>query len=101
MRSTDECEMSRSCHRATFSNAAWEFERTTRARPLICSQVTGLRLCGMAEEPFCFAHLGTLQMADLGGDLVQSRRDDRQSGHVIRVAVALDHLRGNRRRLQA
>ena len=26
--------------------------RTTRARPQICSQVTGLRLCGMAELPF-------------------------------------------------
>jgi len=23
--------------------------------PEICSLVTGLRLCGMAEEPFCFS----------------------------------------------
>ncbi len=55
MRSTDEWEMSRSCHSATFSNPAWALARTTRANPLICSQVTGLRLCGMADEPFCFS----------------------------------------------
>jgi len=24
-------------------------------RPLICSLVTGFRLCGMADEPFCFS----------------------------------------------
>ena len=34
-RSADECEMSRSCHSATFSNAACAFERTTRASPLM------------------------------------------------------------------
>src|SRR5438270_512700 len=55
MRSTEECEISRSCHSATFSSAACVLPRTTRARPLICSEVTGLRLCGMAEEPFCFS----------------------------------------------
>src|SRR5207253_7198996 len=55
MRSTEECEISRSCHRATFSKPAWALDRTTRARPLICSQVTGFRLCGIAEEPFCFS----------------------------------------------
>ena len=54
-RSTEECEISRSCHRATFSKPACAFDRTTRASPLICSLVTGLRLCGMAEEPFCFS----------------------------------------------
>ena len=51
-RSTEECEISRSCHSATSSKAAWALARTTRARPQICSQVTGLRLCGMAELPF-------------------------------------------------
>src|ERR1035438_1253268 len=53
IRSTEEWEISRSCHRATSSNAAWTLARTTRARPQICSQVTGLRLWGMAELPFC------------------------------------------------
>ena len=52
-RSTEEWEMSRSCQSATFSSAAWAFARTTRAKPQICSAVMGLRLCGMAEEPFC------------------------------------------------
>ena len=27
----------------------------TRASPLICSDVMGFRLCGIAEEPFCFS----------------------------------------------
>src|SRR5437588_11653235 len=51
-RSTEECEISRSCHSATFSSAACVLARTTRASPLICSQVTGLRLCGIAVAPF-------------------------------------------------
>ena len=33
--------------------SAWELARITRARPDICSDTTGLRLCGMADEPFC------------------------------------------------
>jgi hypothetical protein len=47
--------MSRSCHSATFSSPACALLRTTRESPLICSQVTGLRLCGMADDPFCFS----------------------------------------------
>ena len=45
--------MSRSCQRATFSSEARAFVRTSRARPATCSQPTGLRLWGIAEEPFC------------------------------------------------
>ena len=45
--------MSRSCQSATFSNAAWQLPRTSRARPTICSQPIGLRLWGIADEPFC------------------------------------------------
>ena len=51
-RSTDECEMSRSCHSAMFSIAAIALRRSSRARPQICSQPIGLRLCGIADEPF-------------------------------------------------
>ena len=51
-RSTDECEMSRSCHSATFSSAASALARTIRASPVICSQPIGLRLCGIADDPF-------------------------------------------------
>ena len=53
MRSTDECEMSRSCHSATSSSAACRLPRSTRASPDSCSDFTGLRLCGIALEPFC------------------------------------------------
>ena len=52
-RSTEECELSRSCHRATFSSAAIALARSTRARPVSCSHPMGLRLWGMADEPFC------------------------------------------------
>ena len=45
--------MSRSCHSATSSIAGITAERTMRARPVRFSVSTGLRLCGMAEEPFC------------------------------------------------
>ncbi len=55
MRSTDECEMSRSCHNATSSMAARALLRRIRERPAICSEVIGLRLCGIAEDPFCFS----------------------------------------------
>ena len=58
-RSTELWLMSRSCQRATFSRAARAFARTTRARPLTCSQPTGLRLWGMAELPFCPALKGS------------------------------------------
>ena len=44
--------MSRSCQRATFSIAGTTAERTRRARPVRFSVRIGLRLCGMADEPF-------------------------------------------------
>ena len=53
MRSTEECEMSRSCQSATFSIAGVTALRTMRARPVRFSVSTGLRLCGIADEPFC------------------------------------------------
>ena len=52
MRSTELWLMSRSCQRATFSSAATALPRSTRARPVSRSPVMGLRLCGMALEPF-------------------------------------------------
>ena len=45
--------MSRSCHSATSSSAATAWPRMTRARPLMRSAVMGLRLWGIALEPFC------------------------------------------------
>ena len=45
--------MSRSCHSATLSSAGVTALRTMRARPVRFSVSTGLRLCGIADEPFC------------------------------------------------
>ena len=69
--------MSRSCHRAMFSNAVCALARTTRASPEICSDVMGLRLCGIADDP-SVSRRRTLRPhgppcaggADFGGDLV-------------------------------
>ena len=44
--------MSRSCQSATFSSPTIDAARTTRASPQIRSATFGLRLCGIAEEPF-------------------------------------------------
>ena len=44
--------MSRSCQSATFSSPTSAWPRTTRASPQIRSATTGLRLCGIADEPF-------------------------------------------------
>ena len=107
-RSTEECEISRSCHRATSSKAAWTLARTTRARPQICSEVTGLRLCGMAELPFwprakyssasrtsvrCRCRTSSAIFSQRA--VARARATD-ESG----VPVALDHLRGDRRGLE-
>src|SRR5206468_1905903 len=43
--------MSRSCHRATFSSAAWAFALITRLSPQMRSDSSGLRLCGIGLEP--------------------------------------------------
>ncbi len=58
-RSAEECEMSRSCQRATLSKATWALALTTRARPQTFSAVMGLRLWGMAELPFWPARKGS------------------------------------------
>ena len=81
-RSTDECEMSRSCHSATFSSAAMALPRSSRARPQICSHPIGLRLCGIArrallplrERLLDFADLRLLQAANLERELLERRR---------------------------
>ena len=44
--------MSRSCQVTTFSKAGMTVARTTRASPVRFSDRTGLRLCGIADEPF-------------------------------------------------
>jgi len=47
------------------------------------------------EELFGFADFGALEVADLGGDLVERGTEDGQRGDVGGVAVALQDLRGD------
>ena len=104
MRSTDECEMSRSCHSATSSSAGVTAERTMRASPVRFSVSTGLRLCGMADEPFWpSAKNSSASMTSVRCRCrisVASRstdeRDDSERREESRMAIARDHLRRNR-----
>ena len=81
--------MSRSCQRATSWSPASRLERTTRASPLIVSAEIGLRLWGIADEPFwpalnpssTSADLGPLEVAQLDGDELARRRDRRRSAY--------------------
>ena len=50
-----------------------------------------------AKRLLHFANFGALQMADLERHALKRRRDNRERGKILRVAVALDHLRRNRR----
>ncbi len=45
--------MSRSCQSATSSSPACAYPRSSRAIPVMRSLTIGLRLCGIADEPFC------------------------------------------------
>ena len=109
IRSALECVMSRSCHSATFSSPTWALPRRTRASPQMRSQTTGLRLCGIALEPFWpgperlldLAHLGALQVADLGREALQPGAGQRDGGQQLGVAVARHDLGGDRLGLQA
>ena len=79
-----------------------------RASPVTFSVSTGLRLCGIADEPFWPAaknssrlqHFGALQMADLGGEPFERTRDHAQRREIRGMAVARDHLRRHRLDLQ-
>ena len=93
--------MSRSCHRATFSTAVVALPRSTRARPVMRSVAIGLRLWGIALEPFCaraeglgrLQDLRALQVADLGGQALEPRAGQRDRLEHLGVAVARDDLR--------
>ena len=102
IRSTDECEMSRSCHSATSSSAACRLPRSTRARPV---QLLGLDrvplvrhraralLLPFAERLLDFAHLGALEVADLERERLDRRAERRARVHDLGVPVAGQHLR--------
>ena len=101
--------MSRSCQRATFSSPTSAAARTTRASPQIRSATTGLRLCGIAEEPFWPLPNGSCTSATSvrarwrisTREALQRGRGDRERGEQLRVAVALDDLRRGRLGLEA
>ena len=63
----------------------------------------GLRLWGMAEDPFVPGgtalppqYLGALQIPDLCGDLFQSSPNNGYGSDELGMAIALNDLRGNR-----
>ena len=108
-RSTEECEMSRSCQSALFSNAAPALARSSRAMPddlLAADRVALVRhrrraLLALGKRLLDLANLGLLKAADLQRELLERRTGNRQRRQQLGMAVALDHLRRDRRRLQA
>ena len=64
-RSTEECEMSRSCQSATFSSAAIAFARTSLARPVTCSQPIGVALVRHRRGALLALREWLLDLADL------------------------------------
>ena len=91
--------MSRSCHRGTFSKPTRAAARTIRASPEIRSATFGLRLCGIADDPFMPARNGSSasrtevrEVPDLGGEAVERGRAHGERGEQLGVAVARDHL---------
>ena len=79
-----------------------------RARPQICSQVTGLRLCGIAELPRCSPPKGSSASRTsvrckwrISSAIFSSVAAISASElTIVRVAIALNHLRSHRRDVQ-
>ena len=94
-RSTDECEMSRSCHRLTSSRPADRLPRKMRARPDSRSAVIGLRLWASRTNPltrpealFDLTHLSALEVSHLGRDHLDGRSHRRARVEVLSVTIA-------------
>ena len=100
--------MSRSCQRATFSSEASAFvaHQPGEAGHLLAAHRVPLvghgrgALLAGAEGLLHLAHLGLLQGADLGRELLEARGDEGEGGHHLGVPVALEDLRRGRRRQQ-
>src|SRR3989304_129641 len=94
-RSTEEWLMSRSCHNGTFSRAARALARRIRQRPAICSHVTGLRLCGIEDEPLCPSAKGSAASATSVRCRGLGPRERAGAGNLLaRYGVALVRHRG-------
>ena len=108
-RSVEECEMSRSCHSGMPSMTGTSWARAILASPQIRSERTGLRLCGIAEEPFCpcaerlgqLGDLGPLPVPHLERDRLADRGQERKRVHPFGDAVAEHDLGGHVRGPQA
>ena len=100
--------MSRSCQSATFSRPTSALPRTSRASPQIRSATIGLRLCGIADEPFCPRANGSstsrtsvrARWRISSGEAIERGREERERREELRVAVALEDLGRRRRRLE-
>ena len=100
IRSTEEWLMSRSCQSATFSIAGTTAIRTSRASPVRFSVSTGLRLCGIALEPFWpgakYSSASSTSVRCRWRISIASRSTERgdhpERGEEHRVPVARDHL---------
>ena len=96
--------MSRSCQSATSSSAGTTAARTMRARPQRFSLRIGLRLWGIALEPFWpdgerllgLADLAPLPVAHVRREPLDRRRDERERREERRVPIARDDLRRDR-----
>ena len=108
-RSTDEWLMSRSCQSAMFSSAATRVAAHQARQPadvLGEDRVALVRhrrraLLALAERLLRLAHLGALQVADLGRDALERPGQDGERREEHRVAVARDDLGGDRLRRRA
>ena len=107
MRSTDEWEMSRSCHSATSSSAACRLPRSTRASPhellrlhgvALVRHRAGALLLALAEGLLRLPHLGALEVTDLERERLDARADRRTRVQHLGVPVARQHLGGRHRR---
>ena len=107
-RSTDECEMSRSCHSALFSKRGRRVaaQQTSQADDLLAADRVPLvrhgrrALLTLGERLLDFADLGLLKPADLERELLERRGRDGQRRHQLGVPVALNDLRRDGRRLE-
>ena len=105
MRSTELCEMSRSCQRrdiferrrAVGAHQAREAADLFAGHGIAFVRHGGAAALLAAERLFGFAHFGALQMANFQRDFFERGGDDRQRAEILRVAVALDHLRSDGR----
>ncbi len=101
IRSTEECEISRSCQSATFSMAGMAMPRTRRASPVTFSLRHRIALMGhggraflpFRKKLFRLQHFRALQMPDLGRQSLHRRCDDGERRKEHCMAIARNDLR--------